>query len=565
MANVTFKAGEYAERTKKLYDSLMGVYANYSREEAESLGETYANIRSEDKIKMAFIGQYSAGKSTIISALTGNNAIKIDADIATSKVSNYEWSSILLSDTPGLYTGKTEHDEMTNAAIAESDLLVYCITSDLFNECTRNDFKRLAYEKEYQSKMFLVINKMSNENLPYDTLVENYTETINKTLGDEHSIRDFRHFFFDAADYKDGKSDNDSDLIAESHFEEFIQELNRFIQNKGEIGKMCTPLDLMKDSIESVLSTMETSETLKAQRELYNQIANEIRIIERKFKRDCRAEIKNSANKFIQMGNELARKIGVEDPKFGELEFEEFSEKINTKLLEHIDELYNNYMNEAADKLSQILESETAKYYFRHASQSLGGNVGNVKEVNLNGVRNGVDVLNNVTAQIAGRVLDAAKISSGTKSISLLKLSGSDLHKAVKSVGKALGYKFKPFGALKLTKNIAKVATWIGPAMVVAGAAADLAGAAATRKRDREIEKCQEEIRTQFQDIADDFTNNWIEQITESETNFSTALNNIQNGLAEMDKKVEGNNELRDRLLAVKKDLIALESEIKKG
>src|SRR5659263_360122 len=57
-----------------------------------------------DLLKVVFVGQYSAGKSTIISALTGNRNIKIDADIATDKTTDYPWNGILLTDTPGLWT-----------------------------------------------------------------------------------------------------------------------------------------------------------------------------------------------------------------------------------------------------------------------------------------------------------------------------------------------------------------------------------------------------------------------------------------------------------------------------
>ena len=59
------------------------------------------------KLCIAFVGQYSSGKSTIISAMTGNKHIKIDANVATDVVSKYDWHDIVLMDTPGILAGKS--------------------------------------------------------------------------------------------------------------------------------------------------------------------------------------------------------------------------------------------------------------------------------------------------------------------------------------------------------------------------------------------------------------------------------------------------------------------------
>lgn len=87
------------------------------------------------ELSLAFVGQYSSGKSTIISAMTGDKQIKIDANVATDVVSKYEWNNILLMDTPGILAGKKEsHDEATKEALKESDLVFYVLTSQLFDD-----------------------------------------------------------------------------------------------------------------------------------------------------------------------------------------------------------------------------------------------------------------------------------------------------------------------------------------------------------------------------------------------------------------------------------------------
>lgn len=59
-----------------------------------------SNLQERKELRLAFVGQYSSGKSTIISALTGRKDIKIDANVATDKVSEYKWNNIILMDTP---------------------------------------------------------------------------------------------------------------------------------------------------------------------------------------------------------------------------------------------------------------------------------------------------------------------------------------------------------------------------------------------------------------------------------------------------------------------------------
>ena len=61
-----------------------------------------AGLQDRKELRLAFVGQYSSGKSTIISALTGRKDIKIDANVATDHVSEYKWNNIVLMDTPGI-------------------------------------------------------------------------------------------------------------------------------------------------------------------------------------------------------------------------------------------------------------------------------------------------------------------------------------------------------------------------------------------------------------------------------------------------------------------------------
>lgn len=107
----------------------------------QKMQEELDNHRQQGFLTVAFIGQYSAGKSTIISALTGQRDIRIGTDITTDTTASYDWNGIKLIDTPGLFTERNDHDEITYDAIRQADLLVFCLTYMLFDSITAENFK----------------------------------------------------------------------------------------------------------------------------------------------------------------------------------------------------------------------------------------------------------------------------------------------------------------------------------------------------------------------------------------------------------------------------------------
>ena len=146
------------------------------------LNQNLQEYKQEGLISVAFIGQYSAGKSTIISALTGKRDIRIDADIATDKTASYNWNDIKIIDTPGLFTDREDHDAITYEAIDKADLLVFSLTYMLFDSVTVENFKKLAYEKGYAWKMMLVVNKMSDEAGEEAEKIANYCHSLAEAL-----------------------------------------------------------------------------------------------------------------------------------------------------------------------------------------------------------------------------------------------------------------------------------------------------------------------------------------------------------------------------------------------
>lgn len=102
MNNNGFITTELAGRIDHARADIIRIYkANGHDSEAEELMKELDRAAADKTIRVVFIGQYTAGKSTIISALTGNNEIVIDSNIATSQTSDYSWGGVVLQILPG--------------------------------------------------------------------------------------------------------------------------------------------------------------------------------------------------------------------------------------------------------------------------------------------------------------------------------------------------------------------------------------------------------------------------------------------------------------------------------
>lgn len=207
----------------------------------QKLRHELKDYQHQKMLSVVVVGQYGAGKSTLISALTGQRDIAIHSDITTNQITRYNWQGIELIDTPGLFTERQDHDEITYSAIAKADLLIFCLTSMLFDTITVENFKQLAYRKGYRWKMMLVINKMSDEAGEESEKIANYHRSLGEALHPYH-LDEFPICFIDAKDYCEGIDTGDKFLRDVSRFSTFFQTLDTFIEQRGYLTRFDTPV-----------------------------------------------------------------------------------------------------------------------------------------------------------------------------------------------------------------------------------------------------------------------------------------------------------------------------------
>lgn len=545
--NTEIKIKELDVQLKKLVNDTYEILEQSNNTEIKiRIEQELEELENRTDLKVAFVGQYSSGKSTIISALTGNKEIKIDANVATDTVSEYKWHNIVLMDTPGILAGKVErHDEATKNALKECDLVVYVITSQLFDDIIFENFINLAFEQHLKDKMVIAINKMSMEAGEFEELVSNYKQSLITIFSERGYAFNFETIFIDAADYIEGKEDGDEEFIQLSNFSTFISTLNQFVEEKGIIKKQFdTPIRILKDGISDIaLATVNPElKTLMEQAEV------KIKNSKKDIIRSVNILVSNAVTDIKNNGQNLASKIGeVESEnefKSAEDDFNSFVNDTTSKLDESIQRL----IEEEEEKLMTEIDQFTSKPSFESYVDKLESQLGNFElpqdvKLNLEKQKQILGYLGKGGSKLASMTFkDAA--ATGLKNV-----SGSSMHSAVLQVGKFFGHKFKPWGAIKTANKIGKVGKFVGPAISVIGVGLDVYLNHQEEKQRKKIKEAKDQYFVSILTFANSIKNDTISNLDEYiKTSFDSRLNEINQSKIDLVKLDESNTKFSEAI-----------------
>lgn len=475
----------------------------HSEDLKEKLKSEIAELNNRTDLRVAFVGQYNSGKSTIISAITGNKDVKIEANVATDEVSEYRWNNIVLMDTPGILAGKVEqHDERTKEALKKSDLIVYVLTSQLFDDVIFENFIDLAYNQALKDKMLVAVNKMSMEKGDFDELKQNYTESIKSIFKERGYEFDFDTIFIDAADYIEGVEDNDIEFVKLSNFQQFISSLNQFVTQKGLVKKQFdTPIRLLKSSLSDIaLSNFDPNlqilleQGIKKIKGSKRNIERNINLIISKFEQEIKNEGYSLANLIGETDKETFKREEENYQRFVKQKIDETTSSIENSIKEEEEELVRE-LDDFENKEAVILyqESITKKLEMPNLSPSQRNSLEKQKSI--------ISFLHKGSNEIVKQTVKNS-LESGLKTV-----SGSNAHKAVYEIGKFFGHKFKPWGAVKIAGNIGKFAKYGGAALSVITTGLDIWNYHKEEKRNKEIQVAKNQfndsIRSYVGDIVD--------------------------------------------------------------
>lgn len=481
----------------------------------ESIKKMEAELQkkeSDDKLKIAVCGQYSAGKSTLVHALTNDDTIAIGQDVTTDAVKCYEWQGMQIADTPGIYAGREEHDALSLDFIQKADLLIYMITIQGFTREIGANFKNLVLEK-YADKTMLVMNKRNQEPAENE---KNWRNDTSLFLGGDEMLKKFYFSIVDIEDYLTGEKEDIPELVSESHFTDFLNNLNAFVKNRELMGRVVSKVNI----VDAVLS-MYISDFSNAP-EKDNFTKRQKTAVQRAI---------NSVNKIIS--NEAIRMR--QDVKA-------LKQKLAGLLTDETIQEFKLASDNAEVEMQQILDSSQMVAQFENVLSTLNQEMEEVEQDALAYDGRISSLAQNYARVDISSAVDMSGFMSGLEGVSkaLSMVSKEGLIKFVHF----FGGKFKPWGATKCMKWV-KAA---GPILSVIGSIMDFVQLAKDKQHQQELQDARNDIISSFGEIETGILPQ-LEEIKNAEGSIGQILNGLLNSLNEREQKQQELCQHKEQLL----------------
>ena len=428
-------------------------------------------------IKLVFVGQYSAGKSSIIKMLSGIDT-GIGAAITTQQSSVYDWNDLQIIDTPGIQTGlRPDHDKITYDEIGKAALLIFVITNEGFDQQMGEHFRKLAIEQKRGSNMILVINKM-------DRTAGGNTSEQQKVIRDDickvltpYTPEDLYVSFLSTQTYDEYLEESDpeikAELLEESGHDAFIDNLNAFVAKKQVSSRLQRPLYTLETVLRKAMGISTDDKAIDGAEELINRKLRILDNAKADCMRDIRDIIKYTRDNIISEGKRGSLCIKIEKGVTEEtIEaglnaatqnvskiVEDSQKQINERFTSMIKEIERNIKLEISSSFAHDIAIQLEK--IKMPTILPNGEVSNSSDTAVKVSKHlGNAILNFGLegSKLAGTV-ESGNILSGISfaQSGLAGLSGSMLHDIVKGVGSFVGFKFAPWGALKWAKALGTI------------------------------------------------------------------------------------------------------------
>lgn len=523
MSESRFEFPELLSRIAHLRTRLIAILESSDASKIQALVSEVPVLRSTGNdappLTVTFVGQYNAGKSTIISALTGKRDIPIDTDICTDTVTAYDWRGIHLLDTPGIHAEYPEHDDLTYHAIDRADLLVFVITGELFDDVIGSHFRKLIFKRNKVEELLLVVNKMGQDPGSATAKIPDL-----ERVTAPRPLDDFSPSFIDALAQLEALEEEDPDdreqLFSIANFDNFVSSLNRFVVDRGLMGRLTTPLFVIDSVAQRGIDCLDVEMPAEqAALELLDRASRLVRSSKVRLREHFRGLIEAAASDVITYGDEVAEAIEpgstekfirrqhataqrrAED-RYRRLEKDARSlvqQEIND-LNSALDSLGNSILaRRLRDQVERALipssVAEDERTGFERKEQE--GNIPAEWQRHLQKVGSVTNRIFELTAKwTTGPYATSANIGSATAA------RGSQASKVIYDVGKFFGVKFNPWGAVNAARAIGiagRVISTVGGVLVIV---AQIAEDKQQEDQRRQIRDARDSVRSEYRNAV---------------------------------------------------------------
>jgi len=557
---------EYTEKSEQLITEAHALFEEIGSDTSILPKGAYGD---EKPITVVFAGQYSAGKSTILKALTKLD-IRTGHEITTEEAHAYEWRGIEVIDTPGIGTGRRpEHDEVSYKAIADADLLVYVVTYAGFDELIAQDFRRLLIDQDKAGEMVLVVNKMRDANGGNSP---EQREVISRDLAkvtDPYTPDQLRAVFVDAlaylksVDIADEKPERSKRLFTQSNYARLVETLNKFVEQRGVAARLTTPLYQLRDALDAALQEQQAScgdedvdaleEQLRRERSIIGNAMHDIEASVRQIYTSAALDIREEGRRLADFLEECSSKADAEDmAKKSYNRVNGISEDCSARIVDAVQTRY--------DKCQDTLD----EFYASDFSQDLCIRLEDKRKAG-NPI---VDKLLNsdLIAQGGGKVVSVT-IGTDAAAAGLKAFTGSKAHQFVLDVGHFFGHSFKPWEAVKWAKGINVAGKALGIFGVALSVGLQVKEDYDDEKRQREMRSNRDFVRASFNKAADSLEKqcqNGLRNLLRESDAFQPSVDDINARLDEIQEFHANKSEACRNLVETSKECQGLIEEIHK-
>lgn len=136
----------------------------------------------EDPIRIAFVGPYNGGKSSLIAALTRDLTIPRSGKPESFDARRYAWQDgVELVDLPGWFSGFTDHDDRADEDLRRNaDLVAFVLTVELGDETIVEAIESVLGTLGFADRAVVVVNKSLSEDSDPDIIREEVVRRLGR-------------------------------------------------------------------------------------------------------------------------------------------------------------------------------------------------------------------------------------------------------------------------------------------------------------------------------------------------------------------------------------------------
>jgi hypothetical protein len=240
--------------THRARERLVEILSAAAHDELRALVPSVPTADAAEAVTVVFVGQYSAGKSSLIKCLTGLD-IEIGADIATTRATPYPWRGHLIVDTPGVGTGEYEaHDRITEEALRGADAVVFVATAEGFDDIAADYFNVLRQRLRTLSQLLLVVNKSAAEGSEPEHVEDHLREVLGELFDLIPVMRTDARSWLQAEDFPQPEQRRET-----SGVRTLAGSLDETVRARGAHLRLATPLRELAAFARDAIDTMSVS------------------------------------------------------------------------------------------------------------------------------------------------------------------------------------------------------------------------------------------------------------------------------------------------------------------